>query len=64
MGRRFAFQPRIVLEILPPLEADLLGLVGLGLLLYGLWLGLGGTPFFFCLFGIIMIAADDYNRRR
>ena len=43
--------------------ADLLALVGLGLLLYGLYVGLGGTPFLFCLVGIILIAAEDYNRR-
>jgi len=45
-------------------DADLLALVGLGLLLYGLYIGLGSTPFFFCLFGIILIAAEGYNRRR
>jgi hypothetical protein len=41
-----------------------MGLIGLGLLLYGLYVGLGVWPFFFCLVGIVLLVAEDHNRRR
>lgn len=41
-----------------------MGLIGLGLLLYGLYVGLGVGPFFFCFVGIVLMIAGDYNRRR
>lgn len=43
--------------------AHMLSLLGLGLLLWGLWTGLGGTPFFFCAAGLVMIYLDDEARR-
>lgn len=41
----------------------MLALAGLGFLLWGLWTGLGGTPFIFCVIGIALIAADESRRR-
>ena len=42
----------------------MLGLVGVGLFLWGLWTGLGGTPFVFCAVGLVLIILNDENRRR
>jgi hypothetical protein len=42
----------------------MLGLAGLGFLLWGLWTGLGGTPFVFCAIGLVLLAADAEERRR
>jgi hypothetical protein len=44
-------------------RAHMLSLLGLGFLLWGLWTGLGGTPFFFCAAGLVMIYLDDEARR-
>jgi hypothetical protein len=41
-----------------------MGLIGLGLLLFGLYWGLGVWPFAFCLVGIVLLVAEDHNRRR
>jgi|LakMenEpi03Aug12_release.lakeMendotaPanAssembly.Ray.scaffolds.fasta_scaffold5612057_1 hypothetical protein len=42
----------------------MLGLVGLGLVLWGLWTGLGGWPFLFTAVGIVLLVAEDERRRR
>lgn len=42
----------------------MLGLVGLGLLLWGLWTGLGSVPFFFCAGGIVLMLASSEEMRR
>jgi len=43
----------------------MLGLAGLAFLLWGLWTGLGGAPFVFCLIGIVLLlVADDQRRSR
>lgn len=42
----------------------MLGLAGLAFLLWGLWTGLGGEPFVFCVIGIFLLVAEDERRRR
>lgn len=41
----------------------MVGLLGLAILFYGLWIGLGGTPFVLCVIGIVLIAVDEAKRR-
>ena len=42
----------------------MLGLAGLGLLLWGLYTGLGSGPFGYCALGLLLLYADGQNRRR
>lgn len=42
----------------------MLGLAGLAFLLWGLWTGLGGEPFWFCVIGIVLLVVEDEQRRR
>lgn len=42
----------------------MLALLGLAFLLYGLWVGLGGEPFIYCVIGIGLLVAEDSKRRR